>query len=77
MLEAMTTAKREPLTTVQKILIFALLVCLNVPALVFVFRYSDSFSAREGAAVGLVNLVIVLPLVIFISEKWIRRIRIK
>jgi hypothetical protein len=71
----MTAARREPLTLKQKVLVFLLFAFLDVPALIFVFGYSQRFSAKQGAAVGAINLVIVLPLVIFISEKWIRKMK--
>jgi hypothetical protein len=70
-----TASPRQRLTFKQKVLVFLLLAFLDIPACIFILGYSHRFSARQGAAVGAVNLVIVLPLVIFISEKWIRKMK--
>jgi len=74
-LEVISVGKREPLTPKQKLLIIITVVCLNVPAFIFIFCYSSEFTARQGAAAGAVNLLVVVPLLALISEKWIRRMK--
>jgi ABC-type amino acid transport system permease subunit len=67
--------ERRPLKAVQKVLIVATATFLNVPALVFIFCYSRAFSPRQVGAVGLMNLLLGVPLLALISEKWIRKVK--
>jgi hypothetical protein len=64
--------KREPLTPKQKALCIALAFALNTPMFIFIFVYSSGFSPRQVAVAGLFNLAVGVPLLAFITEKWIR-----
>ena len=66
---------RKPLTPKQKALCVALLFCLNSPAAAFVFLYSGEYSPRQVAAVGALNLLLGVPLLALIREKWIRKLK--
>jgi hypothetical protein len=67
--------RSEPWSMKQKMLIVATLFCLNTPAIIFIFCYSSYFSPRQVAAVGAANLLIGVPLLALISEKWIRKMK--
>jgi len=45
------------------------------PSLIFIFRYSDAFSPRQIAAIGMVNMVVVVSLGYLILTKWISKIK--
>jgi hypothetical protein len=67
--------KREPLTAKQKVFCVTLIFLLNTPVLVLIFGYADRFSPRQVGVIGLFNLGLGVPLLAFITEKWIRKIR--
>jgi hypothetical protein len=64
-----------PLTPKQKVLVVATAAVLNVPTFIFIFRYSKQFTPREVGVVGLFNLFVGVPLLVLISNKWIRKLR--
>lgn len=66
---------REPLTAKQKALCVGVIACLNTPAIVFIFCYSSEFSPKQVAAVGAVNLLLGVPILALITEKWIRKLK--
>jgi len=41
----------------------------------FIIMGRDSVTPRQFAAVGLVNLLVMVPLFAFITEKWIRKMK--
>ena len=65
---------REPLTPKQKVVCVGVIFALNTPLLIFIFRYSGGFSPREVGVAGLFNLVVGVPLLALITEKWIRKL---
>ena len=65
---------RKPLTPKQQTLFVVVIFCLNTPAAIFVFCYSSGFSPRQVAAVGALNLLLGVPLLALIAEKWIRKL---
>jgi hypothetical protein len=68
-------AMREPLTSKQKIVCIATGAVLWIPLMTFIIMGRDSVTPRQFAAVGLVNLLVMVPLFAFITEKWIRKIK--
>ncbi len=64
---------REPLTPKQKALCVVLIFFLNTPILIFIFCYSSEFSPRQVGLAGAVNLLLGVPLLALITEKWIRK----
>ena len=64
-----------PLTPKQKVIVVATAAVLNVPIFIFIFRYSKQFTPREVGVVGLFNLFVGVPLLVLISNKWIRKLK--
>jgi hypothetical protein len=71
----MRVTRREPLKAKQKLLIVITAFCLILPMFLFIVYYRDNVSPRQFAAIGLVNLVIGVSLLAFISERWIRKMK--
>jgi hypothetical protein len=65
----------EPMNAKQAALIIAVAVILWVPMLSFILFFSDSYSPRQIAAIGAVNMLIGVPLLIVIYRRWIRTVR--
>lgn len=68
-------ARREPLTQKQTLAFVATAFILAAPMILFIIAGRDSISPRQFAAVGLVNLLVMVPLFAFITEKWIRKMK--
>jgi hypothetical protein len=70
---------REPLTPKQTFLTVATAALLNSPLLTWLFysvAHSDEASLKQnGPALGALNLVLGVPLLAFITEKWIRKLK--
>ena len=67
--------RSNPLTIKQKILIILVAVALWLPMILFLALYSDRLSERQNAAVGAVNLLFGVGLLILISKKWISKVK--
>jgi hypothetical protein len=67
--------KREPLKPKQKLLVVVTAFCVTIPGSIVIFRYSSEFSPRQMAVIGALNMLIGVPLLALISEKWIRKMK--
>ena len=70
--------ENEPLNWKQVLLILALLVIVWTPFTVFAILAEHEgwqFSDRQFASAGMVNLILGVGLLIFISRKWISKIK--
>lgn len=68
-------ARREPLTAKQTFAFVATAFILITPMMLFILVGRDSITPRQFAAVGLVNLLVMVPLYALITEKWIRKMK--
>lgn len=68
-------ARREPLTPKQTVAFVVTTFVLITPMMLFIIVGRDSISPRQFAAVGLVNLLLMIPLYALITEKWIRKMK--
>jgi len=69
-------ARRPPLTPKQLAAFLAVLACLQSPLIFFVIyltRNPGTFSPRQIALLGFINIAAGVSLLAFITEKWIRR----
>jgi hypothetical protein len=67
--------RREPWTTKQKVLIVLTGTIIEAPLFISLFGYFDGKSPRLVGAVGGATLLVGVPLLALVSEKWIRKVK--
>jgi hypothetical protein len=70
----MSTNRNAPNPKQAAAIIFVAAV-LWVPMICFIIFYSQGFSPRQIAAIGAVNLLIGVSLLIVVYRKWIRNLK--
>ncbi len=68
--------RRAPLTPKQKVLVIAVLACLQSPLIFFIVYLAENpgrFSPRFIALMFALNIILGVSLLALITEKWIRK----
>jgi hypothetical protein len=67
--------ERQPVNAKQTAAILLLAVILWVPMMTFIFLFSQNFSPRQVAAIGAINLLVSVSILILVYRRWIRQLR--
>jgi hypothetical protein len=65
----------EPMNVKQAVLIMTLVVILWIPMTTFLVLYSQAYSPRHIALIGLANIFVSVSLLVAVYRRWISKVR--